>query len=186
MTAKKICMIILGVLVLIGGCYCVATPGITYLAMVWVIGFMMFLHAIEDIVTYGDRKKEGLADGWDLASAILSCICGCAIIVSGVAELITGVAILYFLFVWMIVRGIIVIIVAFRLKKIEGLGGLGGAVLERLVGKWGWHLALGIIMIIVGCFGFANPIVSAMSIGVIVGIDIIVTGVHMIVAAFSM
>ena len=125
MTAKKICMIILGVLVLIGGCYCVATPGITYLAMVWVIGFMMFLHAIEDIVTYGDRKKEGLADGWDLASAILSCICGCAIIVSGVAELITGVAILYFLFVWMIVRGIIVIIVAFRLKKIEGLGGLG-------------------------------------------------------------
>ena len=183
MTAKKICLIILGVLVVIGGCFCVATPGITYMSMVWVIGFMMFFHAVEDIITYGDKKKAGLADGWDLASAILSCICGCAILISGVAEFVTGVAILYFLFGWMIAMGIITIISAFRLRSLRDVV---GTALERLVGKWGWHLALGILMIIAGCFGFAHPILSAISIGLIVGIDIIVTGVKMIVVAFSL
>ena len=63
---KKILMFILGLLVLIGGIYCVARPGLTYLSMVWVIGFVMFFHAIEDIVTYGERKRLGIADGWNL------------------------------------------------------------------------------------------------------------------------
>ena len=182
MTAKKVLMIVLGVLVVIGGCYCVATPGITYLAMVWVIGFMMFFHAIEDLVTYGDRKKAGLADGWNLASAILSCICGLAIIISGVAELVTSVVLLYFLFGWMIASGIISIIGAFRLKRLREHG---GAALERAVGKWGWYLALGILMIFAGCFGFAHPLISAISIGLIVGIDIIVTGIQIIVAGIA-
>jgi uncharacterized membrane protein HdeD (DUF308 family) len=183
MTAKKILLIVLGVLVVIGGFYCVATPGITYLAMIWVIGFMMFFHAIEDIVTYGDRKKEGLANGWNLASAILSCICGLFIVISGAAELVTGVVLLYFLFGWMIASGIISIIGAFRLKRLREHG---GAALERVVGKWGWYLALGILMIIAGCFGFGHPLISALSIGLIVGIDIIVSGIQIIVAGIAM
>ncbi|MBQ7564862.1 MAG: DUF308 domain-containing protein [Lachnospiraceae bacterium] len=179
---KKILMFILGLLVLIGGIYCVARPGLTYLSMVWVIGFVMFFHAIEDIVTYGERKRLGIADGWNLAGAIIACLCGLAIIISGQAELVTGATLLYFLFVWLISAGIVGIIGAFKLRKHKETG---IPAIDSFTGRWGWYVVLGILMILAGCFGFAHPILTMLSIGWIVGIDIMVAGIDMMVRAFT-
>ncbi|MCR5788586.1 MAG: DUF308 domain-containing protein [Lachnospiraceae bacterium] len=182
MTAKKIFMFLLGLLTVIGGMYCAGTPGMTFLSMVWVIGFVMFFHAIEELVTYGEKKRLGLADGWNLAGAIIALLCGLAIIISGQAELVTGATLLYFLFVWLIAAGITGIFAAFKLKKHQDTG---VAAIDSFTGKWGWFVLLGIIMIIAGCFGFAHPILSMLSIGFIVGIDIMVAGINMMVRAFT-
>ncbi len=182
MTAKKILMFILGLMVVIGGLYCAATPGMTYLSMVWVIGFMMFFHAIEDLMTYTERKKMGLASGWNLVSAIIALLCGLAITISGRAELVTGVTLLYFLFAWLIVAGITGIFGAFKLKKLQNSG---AAAIDNIAGKWGWFALLGVLMILAGCFGFAHPIITMLSIGFIVGIDIVMAGVNMMVQAFA-
>ena len=66
MTTNRIVLFIFGVLAVIGGIYCAATPGLTYLSMIWVIGFAILFHGIEDIMTWSARKKLGLADGWSL------------------------------------------------------------------------------------------------------------------------
>lgn len=180
--SKKILMFILGVLVLIGGIFCVARPGLTFLSMVWLIGVVMFFHAIEDMVTYSERKQLGIANGWNLAGSIISFICGLAIIVSGYAEFVTGITLLYFLFTWLIIAGIINIIIAFKIKKLKNTG---DPALNYVGKKWGWQLVLGILVVIAGCFGFAHPFFSMLSIGMIVGIDIMVSGINMMVKAFT-
>ncbi|MBQ7563985.1 MAG: DUF308 domain-containing protein [Lachnospiraceae bacterium] len=182
MTGKKICLFLLGLLTLIGGFYCAATPGLTYLSMVWVIGFVMFFHAIEEIVTWSDMKALGIADGWTLAGAIIAMLCGLAIIISGQAELVTGATLLYFLFVWLIAAGITGIISAFQMRKLGDSELLG---LQLLAKNWGWYVLLGVLMVFAGCFGFAHPILTMLSIGFIVGVDIMVAGINMMVRAFT-
>ncbi len=182
MTAKRILMFILGLLAVIGGVYCAATPGMTYLSMIWVIGFVMFFSAIENIVTWSERKAAGIANGWSLASAILALIAGLLIICSGQAELITGITLLYILFGWLIAAGVLRIIGAFKLK---GLKDSAAPAVQEAAKKWGWIVVIGVLMIIAGIFGFCHPILSAISIGLIVGVDIIVVGIELMVKAFT-
>ena len=182
MNGSKILMFILGLLAVIGGFYCASTPGLTFLSMVWIIGAVMFFHAIQEIVTWSARKKLGAADGWNLFGAIISCICGLAIIVSGWIELFTAEILLYFLFGWLIASGLIEIIAAFGLKKFKNAE---IPILSGLAGNWGWFVVLGILMILAGCFGFAHPLIAALSIGFVVGIEIVVSGIDMIARAFT-
>ncbi len=182
MTGSKVCMIILGVLVVIGGIFCIARPGMTFLSLVWFIGIMMFAYALEAIMTYSTRKKLGLANGWSLFSAILACICGILIIVSGYAELVAAEMLLYILFGWLIATGILTICGAFGLKSLPEPD---VEIVEALAGKWWIHLIFGILLIIAGIFGFVHPFVAAFTIGMIVGIEIIISGINMIAAALA-
>ncbi len=180
---NRVLLIILGILTVIGGFWCAATPGLTYLSMVWVIGVVMFFHAIEEFVTYGKRKSMGMANGWNLFGSIIAFICGLLIIISAKAELLTGVALLYYLFAWLIFAGITGIFAAFTLKKHMNTG---VEAIDNFTGKWWVGVLLGILMIIAGCAGFAHPLLAAISIGLIVGFEIIVTGINMIVAGITM
>ena len=180
---KKVLLIILGILTVIGGMWCAATPGLTYLSMVWVIGFVMFFHAIEEMVTYSDRKALGFANGWNLCGSILAFICGLLIIISAKAEFLTGVALLYYLFFWLIFAGVFGIMAAFNLKKHTGSE---IPAVATAAGKWWVGVIFGILMIIAGCLGFAHPLLAAISIGLIVGFEIIVTGVNLVIAGITM
>lgn len=183
MTGSKVCMIILGVLVIIGGIFCIATPGLTFLSLVWFIGIMMFVFALQSIMSYRERKKLGLANGWNLFSAILACICGILIIVSGYAELMAAEVLLYILFGWLIATGIISIFGAFGIKNLPKRE---ERIVEVIAGKWWIHLIFGILLIISGIFGFMHPLIAAITIGMMVGIEIMITGIDMIAAAFSL
>lgn len=183
MTTNRIVLFIFGVLAVIGGIYCAATPGLTYLSMIWVIGFAILFHGIEDIMTWSARKKLGLADGWSLFGSIVAVLCGLTVVISGQAQLLTGLTLLYFLFGWIIFAGVLGIISAFRLK---GLKKSEVPEIMAIGSKWGWILLFGILMVIAGLFGFAHPLLSAVSIGIIVGVNIIITGINMILRAFTL
>ena len=165
-----------------GGVFCVARPLSVDLAMIWIMGFVMFFHAVENIVTYGERKRLGIADGWNLAGAILGLICGLIIIISGQAKLIVGETLIYVLFIWMILSGIITIIGAFNLRKFKNTGDF---IIDSFTGNWGWYAVLGVLMVIAGIFGCAYPLITALAIGIFVGVDIIVAGIQMMVLAFT-
>ena len=182
-TANKVVLIILGVITVIGGIWCVATPGLTYLSLVWVAGFVMFFHAIQEILTYGKRKSVGLADGWSLAGAILSCFCGFLILISARIELMTGVMLLYILFSWLIATGILSILGAFRLRKHQDTGIRS---IDVYTGKWWVGILLGVLLILSGCFGLAHPLIGALSIGLVTGIDIISAGINMMVRGIAL
>ena len=179
---KKVLLFILGLLVMFGGVFCVARPLAVDMAMIWIMGFVMFFYAIENIVTYKERKRMGIADGWNLAGAILGLICGLVIIISGTAKLIVGEMLIYILFIWMIISGIITLIGAFNLRKFKNTG---EPAIDSFTGNWGWYAVLGVLMIIAGIFGCAYPLITALAIGIFVGVDIIVAGIQMMALSFT-
>ncbi|MBO4375481.1 MAG: DUF308 domain-containing protein [Lachnospiraceae bacterium] len=179
---KKAFLIILGILVAIGGIFCIVRPGMTFLSLIWFAGVMMFFYAIEALVTYSERKKMGLANTWSLISAILACICGFAIVISNYANILAAEISLYILFGWLIAAGLLSILAAFGIKKLPG--DVEKAV-EMIAGKWWIHVIIGILMIIAGIFGFVHPLISAMTIGLVVGVEIILSGIKMIASTFS-
>ena len=167
MNGKRICAIILGVLLVIGGVWCAATPLSTDMALVWVFGCFMFVKAVGDIATYSDRKAVGFADGFSLAMSIISCIFGALLIFSWGLRLTTAEVLLFFVYFWLIVGGVMTIVGAIQGKKFLGFSPVPGII-------------IGILMILAGFFGVAHPVVGAISIGIIAGVDIMISGIDLI------
>ena len=71
-TGVKVLSILLGIVMIICGTYCLISPGLTFLAIGWIVGFCMIVDAVGNIATWNARKKLGIADGWTLFAAILS------------------------------------------------------------------------------------------------------------------
>lgn len=56
--------------------------------------------------------------------------------------------------------------------------------LEAIRGRWGWLLALGIVMVVVGVAAMSLPLVATMATALALGITLIVGGVVQLVGAF--
>ena len=178
MTASRILTGILGVLMIIAGFFCMLWPGMTYVASVWMIGIAIIVGGIANIISWSDRKKLGVADGWSLAGAIVSILFGIVLLVSFAMQVLMDVFVAYFVAAWLLVYGIIRIVMAFKLRKVRDEVGEGS-----LTSRWGWVLAMGILMVICGIIGFFNPISLMLALGFLVGIAIIVYGFDMITMA---
>ncbi len=168
MTGKRIATIILGVVLIIGGIWCISTPISTSLAIVWIFGIFMLVKAVADLFTYSDRKALGYADGFSLAMSIISLIFALILIGSWKMQAITETILLYFICFWLIVGGVISIVGAIQLKRALDINPV-------------WGIVMGILVIIVAMIGIAHPIIGAISIGLIVGINILVAGIELIV-----
>ncbi|MBQ8955661.1 MAG: DUF308 domain-containing protein [Lachnospiraceae bacterium] len=167
MNGKRVATIIIGVLLIIGGIWCMVTPLATDMALVWVFGVFMFAQACGEISTYADRKAAGYADGFSLAMSIISLIFGIMLIFSWRMDIAAAEVLLFFVFFWLIVGGVMSIIGAIQVGNALGLSPV-------------WGVVMGIIMIIGGAFGVAHPLIGAISVGIIAGMDIIVSGIELI------
>lgn len=174
----KIVGILIGIGLILGGISCIFTPGLTYLTLAWVAGISMVADAIGNIVTWSAKKKEQMADGWDLAGAIISLIFGIIIMSSALAQVLTAVITAYFVAVWMVAKGIIRIISSLRVHKIRKA--LDAEILGR---SWGKVLAMGVLMTICGIFCMVYPYALMIAIGIFVGISIISSGINLLIFA---
>ncbi len=173
MSTERILAIFLGVLMIIGGTYCLMSPGITYVFLIWIIIASMLASSISGIATWSARKKAGVASGWDLAGSIISLIFAIILIASFAMRFTTMVVLLYMVMAWMIITGITRIVQAFSLRSMFQSGdGVGR--------NWGWILCLGVLMVLAGMFGFAEPLTAAITIGIIIGVNLIVHGVELL------
>lgn len=174
----KIVGILIGIVLILSGISCVFTPGLTYLTLAWVAGISMVADAIGNIVTWSAKKKEQMADGWDLAGAIISLIFGIILMSSALAQVLTAVITAYIVAVWMVAKGIIRIISSLRVRKIRKA--LDAKILGR---SWGKVLAMGVLMTICGVLCMGYPYVLMIAIGIFVGISIISSGINLIIFA---
>lgn len=180
MKAMKILGIAIGVLLILGGVSCIATPAMTYIALAWVAGISMVADAIGNIATWQSKKKERMADGWDLFGAILSLLFGVALIVSTAAQVLTAVIVAYIVAFWILVKGVVRIIASLRIRRIRKAWG------ATLPGRsWGKILALGILMTVCGILCLIYPGILMIAIGVFVGISILSSGVNLITFAVT-
>ena len=174
-TAMKVIGIVIGILLILGGISCMLTPAATYLTLAWVAGFSMIVDAIGNIATWFAKKKDRMADSWDLAGAIASLIFGIILVSSAAAQVLTAVIMVNIVAVWIIVKGIIRIVAAVRLRQLRKA--LDAQVLGR---NWGKILAMGILMTVCGIFCLIDSGILMVVIGIAVGIAIISSGVNLI------
>lgn len=162
----KVFSIILGILLIIGGFFCLFQPGATFLSLGLIVGILLLVNAIGTIIDFAAAKK-GYRSGFDLAWGIIAGILGVLLIVNRSAQFMTDVVFIYIFATWLLIGGIIRIAVGFKMK------GLGST-------KWGWGLAMGIIFIILSILSFLNPVVTAFTIGFLLAVIVITAGINLI------
>ncbi|MCQ2559420.1 MAG: DUF308 domain-containing protein [Clostridia bacterium] len=175
MNLKKVLSVILGLLMVAAGVYCICTPALTYLILGWVIGVCMVVNAIGSFFTYSERKKFGTADGWTLVGAIISLLLGLTLAANGIMQIMVDLFILYIVAAWLLIMGIIRIMMAIRLYRFRK--SLAARVLGR---NWGWVLIMGLLLVACGVLSLINPFSLMLAIGLIIGINLIVIGVNLV------
>ncbi|MBR2286870.1 MAG: DUF308 domain-containing protein [Clostridia bacterium] len=180
MKLVKVLSVILGILMIIGGLYCVFNPALTYLGIGYVIGIVMLLDAVNRLHAWWQYRKTGDADGWMLASGIISCVFALTLIVDAAAQLSVDVFIAYMVGIWILVRALITIIRAFRARKFHK------AFDTNFIGKnWWVRLIIGLLMCLFAVLSLMNPTVIMAAIGTFIGIGIILAGCETVTIALT-
>ena len=159
----SILSIILGVLLIVGGVCCMFTPFATFLSAGFMIAIMMFIYGIYGVVRFFQKECGVL----ELIASILAIIVGVIAVVRPGSTLILDNFVLNMVSAWLLVKGVINIIVS-----IQGRNEIKG---------WGWGIVAGVLSIIAGVLAFIHPVVTALTVGILMGLYFVESGIDMIV-----
>ena len=107
-----------GVVSVLAGIIAFVWPGVTVLAILFVIAFWSIVGGIAEVAeSFMMRKRGGEGWGWVLAAGIVSVLFGIVLLVSPSAALIT---LLWLVGIYAIVFGVIIIVWAVRLRRAVG------------------------------------------------------------------
>ena len=174
MNLKKVLTIILSILIIIAGFYCLFNPTMTYLSVGYLVGVIILFDSITNITIWADAKKYVEVSGWYLASAIISLIFSIVLLVSVRMQFIVDLMIIYMIAAWIITMGIMRISLAIRMKKVMDKIPVFKNKKRMAV------LALGILMILFGIVCFFEPTVLSTMLGLFIGFMIIVIGCNLL------
>ena len=177
----KIFNCILGVFSILGAVYCMFFPGVTFLNAGWLVTILLGVYGLCSIFTYfsNPARKEKKNNTGLVANGVIGLIMGIgAAVVSILAMFNTGIhlsldiiMLLMFAF-WLVYSGIASVAAAIKQKK------LGGKM-------WGLTLALGIAVILTGIYSVSHLLFAAMSIGYMIGIELMIYGVRLVMSVFE-
>ena len=112
-----------GVVSVLAGIIAFVWPGVTVLAILFVIAFWSIIGGIAEIAeSFMMRKRGGEGWGWMLAAGIVSVLFGIVLLVWPGAALIT---LLWLVGVYAIVFGVIIVVWAVRLRRAVGAAAQG-------------------------------------------------------------
>lgn len=172
---KKFCVILLGVLLVAGGVYCLFQPVSTFLTSGYVLGVFILCDAIANIVAWFDARKYVNISGWYLFEAIISLIFGIVVIVNVGMQFAVDMAIVYLVCIWIIVAAATRITLAIRIKKVNNL--LPDVYKNS---RWIWLIVAGILMIVFACICMVQPGIMSVILGVLISWAIIFNGLGLI------
>jgi uncharacterized membrane protein HdeD (DUF308 family) len=158
-----------GIILLILGLAAIALPPIAGIATALVLGWLFLLGGIVGLIaTFGQRNAPGF--WWALLSAAVSVLAGGILL----ANLAQGVATLtYVLIAFFVIDGIIIIVMAFEHRR-------------ELSGRWEWMMLGGVMdLILAGIIIAGLPGTLAWALGLLVGIDLVFSGITLIAMAMS-
>ena len=170
---KKVLGIILGVLMCIGGFYCLMAPGLAFSSLTVVFGITLIEAAIAYFVFWLKTRDLPVSTTKLLINAILSLIAGISLLTNIFTQLFVETFILYMIAIVMAARGIIQIAHAFDIKK-----AIPGS-------NWVLNLICGILVTISGIMCIINLLVLSLTIGIVIAMDIFTAGISLIVLALS-
>ena len=159
----QIFMIILGVIFIVSGISCMVTPLFTVMELGYFLILLLLVYGIARIVRSVSSKDYGL----DFVFGILSVILGILIMaIPGLKAMTTGM-LLYIMAGWFVVQGLVSIINAVKKKNDGG-------------SMWIFGVCSGVLCILMGVYSAVHPVVLAITMGLMVGLYFIVSGINMI------
>ena len=165
----KAANIILGILTVLLGVYCLFRPGIAFVSMAWMLGVLLLFAGANLIIFQLQAEKKSALD---ILKAVILIVVGILLLFNNFSALFTDTVILYMIGTGFMLSGIIQIIRSVSAKKNE-------------VSSWGWLMAAGILLVLGGLFAIAHPIFTAISVGYWIAFSILCDGVSMLLQGTS-
>lgn len=165
---KRIIGVILGVLMCIGGFYCMLAPELTFGSLSTVFAITLLESAVAYFIIWLEMRKVGKKSGLLIVNAILALIGGIGLLTNVFAQIILEGMMLNMIAIFMTAGGISQIAHAFDIKR------------ETPGKPWVWDLIAGILVVLSGIFSFINPLVLSIAIGINIAINIFTIGISLI------
>ena len=160
-TFARILWFIAGLLLIFTGVYFIFYPDATLLSLSVLIGVSMLIYGVFDLIIYARMHRLLAAPAWMLVDGLLDILVGLLFICNDWLAL----SVLPFLFsMWVMVSGISKTVQSLDLRML----GIRG---------WGWLLALGVILIVLGFLSLFKPMAIVAVISVVIALSLIAEGV---------
>ena len=163
----RILSIIIGVLLIAAGIYCLCNQDVAAMSAGIVLGLLMLIAGIVEIVIFAGTSRFILGSGWMLLDGVLTVVMSLFLLFN---HWFTMMSLPILFTVWLLFSGVSRFVSAFDLKAL----GMRG---------WGWILALGIVLLVFGVVCMMDPWVSVVAVGVTVGLVFILDGAATIAVA---
>ena len=170
---KRILGVILGILICTGAFYCLAMPALTFSSISVCFAITMFESAIAYFMLWTEVKRQGGKNGLLIVNAIISLLAAIILCTDLMTQLIVDTMLLTLIAIYMILNGILTIVTSFEIKKAVNNG------------SWIAVLIMGIMIVIAGGFSFANPLILAITIGIDMGLNILMVGISLIFTSIA-
>ena len=164
----RILTIVSGILMLLTGAFCLMNPGQTFLSLAFIIGLVMVINGLIHTLAYFIGRglhNKGDNNGWILTDALITLLLGILILCN---QLVADAAITMVFAVWMFVSGILRIEAATHINK------------DKKRFNFRITMFTGVLTVLVGLFGFINPLVIWMTTAVLLGIFLVMQGINII------
>ena len=170
----RIWTIVSGILMVLTGAFCFMNPGQTFLSLAFIVGLVMvingLIHALAYFIGRGLHNK-GDNNGWILTDALITLILGILILCN---QLVVDSAIPMVFGIWMLVSGILRIEAGTHINK------------QKKLLNFRTTMITGTLTVLVGLFGFINPLVEWMTTAVLLGVFLVMQGVNIIELGINM
>lgn len=170
----RIWTIVSGILMVLTGAFCFMNPGQTFLSLAFIVGIVMvingLIHAMAYFIGRGLHNK-GDNNGWILTDALITLILGILILCN---QLVVDSAIPMVFGIWMLVSGILRIEAGTHINK------------QKKLLNFRTTMITGTLTVLVGLFGFINPLVEWMTTAVLLGVFLVMQGVNIIELGINM
>ena len=160
--------IILGTMMIIAGSCCFFTPLTTFLSTGYFMSVMFLFYGIAGLVRSFKKKAETL----EVVVSVLAIVVGLISLFLPGTTLVFDTVMIYMTAAWFLVMGIVSIVVAFKVRKVEKYWFLG--------------LISGILGVVMGIYSFLHPQMLALSSGMLIGFYFIETGISLIAMSIVM
>ena len=170
----RILTIISGILMILTAAFCFINPGQTFLVLAFVIGMVMVINGIIHTLAYligRGLHNKGDNNGWILTEALITLVLGILVLCN---QLVVDAAIPMVFGIWVVVSGILRIEASTHINK------------EKKKSNFKITLFTGILTVIVGVFGFINPMMGWLSTAIPLGSFMLMQGINVLELGINM
>jgi uncharacterized membrane protein HdeD (DUF308 family) len=157
-----------GVVLILLGAFAIIAPGIATLAIELMIGWLLLIGGVIGLVSVFTAGTSAPGFWWNLITAMVYVLAGIALLWSPIAGAITLTLILA---AYLLAAGVAKVVLSLGYRK-------------AIRGAWVWMLLSGLVDIVLGGLVIVGlPLTGLWVLGLLVGINLVFTGVALVIAA---